>query len=223
MFNQEIVKKLQIEAELFLKNSKLVVNGIEIFPKEIEIYYYQKKVFEDGSVHRNELQSNRPNHFYIHRNGLNCENPYKPRNRAGVDFVISNRDNVYYSYLLRSAVVADGNPIVGPNNLLKAISEKSGLSKYSDLENTIVKVEPTDIPYDVLFSKRINLGKNANEYLEEDLRAVLCDESFKISKYSGKEKMIVDFLSKRNRIGRENACKYAKEYLGYVPKDIKTL
>jgi hypothetical protein len=55
MFNQEIVKKLQIEAELFLKNSKLVVNGIEIFPKEIEIYYYQKKVFEDGSVHRNNF------------------------------------------------------------------------------------------------------------------------------------------------------------------------
>ena len=222
MVNKEIVKKLQTEAELFLKNTKLVVNGIEIFPKEIEVYYYKKGEFEDESVHQNELQVNRFSHFYVHRNGTNREASYKADNRVGMDFVISNDKNVYYSYLLRSAVVVDGNPIVGPNKLLKAISEKSRLS-FSKLENAIVMIESTDMPFDVLFSKRINLGKNANDYSDEKLRAVLCDNSFKISKYPGKEKMIVDFLSPKIQTCRENSYKYAKEYLGYIPTAIKTL
>ena len=211
MVNQEIVKKLQIEAELFLKKSKLVVNGIEIFPKEIEVYYFKKGEFEDGSVHRNELQANNSNHFYVHRNGLNREDPPKGGNRAGIDFVISNSNDVYYSYLLRSAVVVDGDPIVGPNNLLNAISEKSRLSKF-DLEKVIVKVEPTDMSCEVLFSKRINLGKNANEYSEGKLRAVICDDLFKNSKYPAKEKLIADYF-----------YRYSKEYLGYVPNAIKSI
>lgn len=218
MFNQEIVKKLQIEAEQFLKSSKLIVNGIEIYPKEIEIYYYKEGEFEDGSVHQNKRQANNARHFYVHRNGLNREDPYKGGNRPGIDFVISNSDEVYYSYLLRSAVVADGKPIVGPNKLLRAISEKSELP-YSDLEKVIVKVVPTDMPYDVLFSKRINLGKNANDYSNEELRAVLCDDFFKESKYRLKEELIKGFLSK-DSLSKEQKNDYCKTHLGYQIKSI---
>ena len=85
-----------------------------------------------------------------------------------------------------------------------------------------------DISCDVLFSSRIGLGKNVKEeYKSCELRAVLCDDCwFRITKYPAKETMIVTFLSKKillQEITKEEALKYAKEKLGYVPKKIKEL
>ena len=66
---QEMLQKLQTEARLFLTESVLVLKGLFIRPKEIEVYYYEKGIFEDNSVHRNDLQKNNKNHFYVHRCG----------------------------------------------------------------------------------------------------------------------------------------------------------
>ena len=69
MNNQAIIERLQNEAKLFLTKTKLMLSGVSILPKEIEVYYFKKGEFEDTSVHRNDLQKKNKNHFYLHRNG----------------------------------------------------------------------------------------------------------------------------------------------------------
>ena len=218
----ETIKKLQNEAVQFLTKTKLVLNGIEILPKEIEVYYYEiNGSFKDGSVHRNELQKNNKNHFYVHRWGETKNDKYKGVNRAGLDFVVSDDDNVYYSYLIRSAVInGNDNPIIGPNKVLNAIKDVCKFGDYKELENASIKLEPNDISDAVLFSNRINLGENAGTYLDYKLRAVLCDDLYKGSKYPAKEKMIMDFLMSQ-KMSKEQKKVYAKEKLGYVPSALK--
>lgn len=66
--------KLQNDAIQFVSQIKLILNGAVIIPKEIEVYYYKEGEFSDESVHRNELQQNNMNHFYVHRNGKTRRN-----------------------------------------------------------------------------------------------------------------------------------------------------
>lgn len=222
---KENIQKRQNEAKLFLTESCLVLNGVFIHPKEIEVYYYEEGTFEDNSVHRNDLQKHNKNHFYIHRCGTNSSDSYKGGNYAGIDFVMSETDNIYYTYLIRSAVVND-KMIVGPHNVLEAIKKYSHL-EYKDIEDTTVEVLSCKNPGDVMFSSRINLGKTVcEEYNECKLRAVLCDEMFRDSKYPAKEKMVIDFLKGKvqtHNISNEQALQYAKEKLGYIPSSIKAL
>lgn len=214
-----IVERLQKEAKLFLTGFKLVLNGISIKPKEIEVYFYEEVGdFKDSSVHRNELQKNNKNHFYVHRNGLTKSDSYKGGNRMGLDFVVSDNENTYYSYLIRSAVINDGKPIIGPYKVLKAIQYACGFSSCDELETKKVELVANDVSSDVLFSKRINLGNNAKEYINCKLRAVLCDDLFRGSKYPAKEKMITDFLKNETK---ERSIVYAKDKLGYVPSEIR--
>lgn len=218
----ETIKRLQTDAVQFLTKSKLVVNGVVILPKEIEVYYYEVNgSFKDGSVHRNELQKNNKNHLYVHRWGITKNDKYKGVNRAGLDFVISDDDNVYYSYLIRSAVI-NGNDTatIGPNKVLNAIKDVCKFLDYKELENSFVKLEPNDVSDAVLFSNRINLGENAGKYSDYKLRAVLCDDLYRGSKYPVKEKMVTDFLLSQ-KMAKEDKQKYAKEKLGYVPSAIK--
>lgn len=216
----ETIKKLQNDAVQFLTKSKLVVNGVVISPKEIEAYYYEVNgSFKDGSVHRNELQKNNKNHFYVHRWGLTKNDKYKGVNRAGLDFVISDNENVYYSYLIRGAVI-DNKLVIGPNKVLNAIKDICKFLDYKELENAFVKLEPIEVSDAVLFSNRINLGENAGKYSDYKLRAVLCDDLYRGSKYPAKEKMITDFLLSQ-KMAKEDKQKYAKEKLGYVPFAIK--
>ena len=59
-----------------------------------------------------------------------------------------------------------------------------------------------------------------------ELRAVLCDDKFINCKYPGKEKMIVDFLSEKVHLQdmtSDEARKYAKVKLNYIPSEIKSL
>ena len=86
------IEKLQNEAARFLRQYCIVVNGVTLYPKEIEVYYFIKDVFEDDSVHRNKLQKNRQYQFYVHRYGVEDTAPYKGGNRPGVDFVVSGDD-----------------------------------------------------------------------------------------------------------------------------------
>ena len=103
--------------------------------------------------------------------------------------------------------------------MLTTVLESSGLGK-EQLENVIVELQEEKSLCDVLFSERINLGKNAKEYTGEKLRGVLCDEYFRKAKYPLKERMIVEKILK-SKICKDGAVEYAKTNLGYVPSSIK--
>ena len=49
----EIIYELKSQAIQFLKNYHLEIKGVAIYPKEIEVYFYQSGVFEDGSCNFN--------------------------------------------------------------------------------------------------------------------------------------------------------------------------
>lgn len=213
---EKIVVKLQNEGKTFLAKT-LMCNGISIQPTEIEPYYYKKGVFEDESVHQNEFQTNiHKNHFYIHRWGTKQSDPYKGGNRVSLDFVVSDDTDTYYSFLIRSASINGEPPIIGPNKVYRKIKEICHLDE-EGLENLPIKLVPNKNDYDVLFSKRINLTKGFVDY---ELRAVLCDENFKNSRYPLKEKMVVGFI-KQNNMSHDRAIEYAKDKLGYIPSSIK--
>ncbi len=223
--SQEILQKLQAEARLFLTESVLVLKGLYIRPKEIEVYYYEKGGFEDNSVHCNDLQKHNKNHFYVHRCGTKLSDSYKGGNYAGIDFVVSDSDDIYYTYLIRSAIIKD-EMVVGPHKVLEAIHRHCNLS-YQEIESETIEVVQSYANCDVLFSSRINLGKTVDdEFCECKLRAVLCDELFRESKYTAKEKMVIDFLMEKVQVRcmtNEQALHYAKDNLGYIPSSIKAL
>jgi hypothetical protein len=63
-----IIGRIQEETMNRLHNNCFIlVRGVKIYPVEVEVYYYKEREYEDNSVHRNELQQNKMNHFYIHR------------------------------------------------------------------------------------------------------------------------------------------------------------
>ena len=223
-FNKNI-QKLQTEARIFLEESVLVLNGLSIHPKEIEVYYYEEGGFEDNSVHRNDLQKHNKNHFYVHRCGTKSSDSYKGGNYAGIDFVVSDTDDVYFTYLIRSAIVND-EMVVGPHKVLEAIQRHSNLN-YHEIESDPIEIVQNYANCDVLFSSRINLGKTVDdEFRKCQLRAVLCDDLFRESKYPAKEKMVINFLMEKvqtHNMTNEQASHYAKDKLGYIPSLIKAL
>jgi hypothetical protein len=225
MENQKNIEKLQNEVKHFLTIKKLNLNGLIIIPKETEVYYYREGEFEDPSVHRNELQKNHKNHFYIHRWGTRQSDSYKGGNYPGIDFVVSDDANVYYSYLIRSALVND-KMVIGPHKVLEAIETTSKLT-YEQIENSEIEVVDNYTSCTVLFSCRINLGKTVPEKFRNcELRAVLCDESFKDNKYPAKEKMVVNYLLEKvlsGKMSNTEASNFANKNLGYIPSTIKNL
>lgn len=216
---QEVISKLQKEAKEFLM-SKIIIEGIVIFPKEVESYYSKMGIFEDDSVHGNKLQRNKRDHFYKHRWGKEEQDAYKGGNRAGIDFVISDNEDEYYSILIRSAIV-NGDQIVGPHKVLEKIKSDSNLS-YKEIENKMIKVEPNFTSNNiVLFSRRINLGnKVSEEYQNYYLRAVLCDEYFRGNKYPRKEEMIIQYIIS-TKMTNTQAIEFANKFLGYIPSKIR--
>lgn len=229
---QEKIKELQTKAVSFLKSYSLLVNGINLSLKEIEVYYHEKGVFEDYTVHRNELQANNRFHFYVHRNGKSKD--YKPKGgkRGGCDFVLSDKQDVYYTFLIRSIVI-DNELIVGPNNSLKAILSKTGLT-YSELEVAKVELVPTTTSHDIFTTHRIGLGQSKTEgdaiFRNAELRFIVCDEYFKQTDknskcgYKLRTKAIDNFLSRQiniNKMSREEAAEYSKKWYGAISDWLK--
>jgi len=219
IMNEHLVNKLQCEATVLLQEKSLLLNGINIIPKEIEIYYYEKGVFEDSSVHQNELQQNNRSHFYIHRWGTKKTDSYKGGNYPGIDLVVSGTKNVYYTYLIRSAII-NNVPIIGPHKVLMGIKAAGRFNNFEEIENIPVVTQPSSVQGDVLFSDRINLGNNAGEFAPLKLRAVVCDKYFKDSKYPQKEKLVTNYLIS-SKMSKEDALAFSKKYLGYIPTKIK--
>lgn len=221
------IEKLRNEAARFLRQYCIVVNGVTLYPKEIEVYYFKKDVFEDDSVHRNKLQKNRQYQFYVHRYGVEDTAPYKGGNRPGVDFVVSGDDCCFYTLLLRTVAFENEKPIIGPNNVLKAIAERTKLN-YEKLESVNCELKTIDnVMCDVGFSERVNLGKTVSEQFKAaPLRAVLLDEYFAATKYLKKEKLVVGMLLKKIQqsvVSKEQALEHSKNILGYCPSALKTI
>jgi hypothetical protein len=217
---KDIVKKLQEEAKNFITQNILVLKNfkIKIYPKEIEVYYYNDD-FKDKAVHRKPQQTMKyKDHFYVHR----CKNSdsYKGGNRAGLDFVVSDDENTYYSYLIRSAVI-NGQPFYGPNNVLNAIKSACGYVENADLEKQLVDTVSSDVKYnDIIYTTRIGLSDNVDAYFRGcALRLVALDKDFKNARYKAKEQIVLDYLkqSKSTKIQAETFC---KDNLTYLPSKI---
>lgn len=217
--DEQLVYRLQHDAAIMLKENTLFLNGITIIPKEIEIYYYENGVFEDGSVHQNELQQNNQNHFYIHRWGTKKTDSYKGGNYPGIDFVVSGTKDVYYTYLIRSAIINE-KLIVGPHKVLMEIMAKGRFKEFEDIENNLVQIQSSPVQGDVLFSERINLGKDAEGFASMELRAVMCDHYFRDAKYPQKEKLVTNYIL-LSTMTKEDAYAFSKNHLGYIPATVK--
>lgn len=194
------------------------VNGIKVYPKEIEIYAYKEGLFEDNSVHRNELQQNNKGHLYVHRFGKTKDSPYK--GRAGVDYCFSGEPNLYYTWLIRSAYFEGIGPVYGPSKVREMLLQVYGkgsemLEKESfdmHLESKISRV---------LFSERINLGKTVTaQWRSARLRAVIEDESFRSAKYKDKEALVVNYVNnliQNKEFDKETCIAMGVDILGYMP------
>lgn len=218
MSYDETIKWLQKEAIEFLKNHYLVVNGVEIYPKEIEVYRYEKEgEFKDVYVHCVDNQMNRHYKFYVHEKG-----------RGGCDLVISDSKNLYYSYLIRSVVIG-GELIVGPLNSFDAICAKTGLPE-KELEDANVTVKDYNNDHNVFTDTRIGLEPKKDKddgqpYLNAKLRFILCDDYYKPrAHYKNRERALTNFMLQKLAKGemtKDEVFKEADEYLGYVPKRLK--
>ena len=216
---ENIVTELQKEAKQFIAHNKLVLNGVEIYPKEIEVYYYKEGEFEDKSVHRNELQKNNKNHFYVHR--CKKSDSYKGGNRAGLDFVVSNDKNTYYSYLIRSAEI-NHRLVYGPNNVLNEIKRACGYDGNTELEKQNVNSVSSDVKHkDIIYTTRFGLGNSVDAYFRAlPLRLVVLDNNFKCAQYKAKEQIVLDYLI-QSKNTKEQAETFCKERLTYLPSKIK--
>lgn len=230
MYDIKFEIRLRKEASDFIQGNYLLVNNVAIYLKEIEVYYYEAGKFEDYTVHRNQLQRNNKHKFYVHRYGQKVDSSYKSspkNNRGGCDFVLSDTDNIYYSYLIRSIVINE-NPVFGPRNSLNAIIENTGLS-YEELEKAEVKVVPFENHHDILKTSRIGLG-NPNEgenplFKEAELRLIICDEYFKEKNgYKRRTEAIDNFLIeclKEGKMTKEEAIKYSKDWFEAVSTKLR--
>ena len=100
----EIETLLQQTTAQLLHHYKIRARETELYPIELESYFYRAGVFEDPYVHTNELQANHFGELYVHRRGKEASSPYKMDNRVCMGISLSVNANYYYSALIRSAV-----------------------------------------------------------------------------------------------------------------------
>ena len=230
MYSKEYEIFLQRQASEFIQGNYLLVNNVAIYLKEIEVYYYEQGKFEDYTVHQNNLQSNNKYKFYVHRYGQEKDSSYKSslkNNRGGCDLVVSDSDNIFYSYLIRSIVI-NGKLVVGPRKSLNAIVENTGFS-YEELEKVNIKIVPFENHHDVLKTSRIGLGNPSEDedplFKHAKLRLIICDEYFKEKNgYKLRTNAIDDFLKEQlndGKITKEQAIKYSATWFEAVSSWLK--
>lgn len=230
MYNKEFEIKLRKEASDFIQSNYLLVNDVTIYLKEIEVYYYEVGKFEDYTVHQNDLQMNNKHKIYVHRYGKEKDSSYKSspkNNRGGCDFVLSDTDDIYYSYLIRSVVINE-IPYFGPRKSLNAIIENTGLS-FEELEKAEVKVVPFENHHDILKTTRIGLGKPTKDeeplFQKSELRLIVCDEYFKEKNgYKRRTEAIDNFLEEQLKDGKmtkAEAIKYSNDWFKAVSSWLK--
>lgn len=166
---------------------------------EIEFYYYKEGVWRDNITY--ERGNRKVGDLFYHL--------------SGVDICFDCNKDEYGGILIRSMKKNNNDKEEIVNGPLICLVDMLNSCKNGQMPQLKCVKQKN---FDILFSKRINLGQRAtDEYKNRLLRAVLCDDLFKDGKYLHKPQMIADFLSKQVMTNEQKVV-YAKEKLGYAVK-----
>ncbi len=182
----KIVEKLQEINECFLQNYIIKIYKLEIYPVEVESYYYnynkidKKLIFDDGLCHKNELQNGfvdnseerkRFGKIYFHRRSPSKDCKINT-GYGGIDICLSLGD-YFLSILIRSAYI-NNKMECGINKILQRVLEIKRWTKvdeklerkYKDIENeeNVLKQRDYKIYNSFISHPRI---KN-NEYFKDN-------------------------------------------------------
>ena len=231
----EIESMLQQTAAQLLHHYKIRAREVELYPIELESYFYRADVFEDPYVHTNELQANHFGELYVHRRGKEACSPYKMDNRVCMGISLSVNANYYYSALIRSAVFADGSMVFGPNNVLmhfmRGVNASANLldAHFFDthhagtfalaplfhcvegqqvLLETDASADPRDKSY-LMHGARIGLGNTAPYFQQLPLRSAIGKLS-KPFEFKEKTQLMDNYLAEHKLTG-DKAKEMAKE------------
>ena len=231
----EIENVLQQTTAQLLHHYKIRAREVELYPIELESYFYRAGVFEDPYVHTNELQMNHFGELYVHRRGKEATSPYKMDNRVCMGISLSVSTGYYYSALIRSAVFADGSMVFGPNNVLmhfmRSVNASAKLldAHFFDthhagtfmlaplfhlvegqqvLLETDASADPRDKSY-LMHGARIGLGDTAPYFQQLPLRAAIGKLS-KPFEFKEKTQLMDNYLAEHKLTG-DKAKQMAKE------------
>lgn len=192
----------QIAKNLF-DNFYIQCDTTKYYFTEIEFYYFKKGVWCDNITY--ERGNRKVGDLFYHL--------------SGVDICFDCSNNEYGGILIRSMKKINKDKKEMVNGPLNCLIDMLNSCENGQMPHLMECIEQKT--FDILFSKRINLGKVAkDEYRNILLRAVLCDDMFKDGKYLYKPQMIKGFLLKQKMTNDQKNI-YAKEKLGYVPSALK--
>jgi hypothetical protein len=238
MFREEQVKILQEINRLILTEYMIEINeGLCLYPIEVEAYYYEEFIFQDSSVHRNELQKGRFGQLYFHRAGRKKEHAFL-FDGGGVDICLSSGD-YYFGILIRSAWINDDKePVCGPGLLTRRIVQhitgETAIAnvedyrfKIEEVENktTLIKPRKRDISkeyqpadeYPIMNGKRIRIKEETHgAYSNYKLRALIGLKK-NTHTFEDKIKMVISYFEEA---GGEVTCERIKKILGANDKEI---
>lgn len=202
---KEIEDALRHIAEIVLKDYILKFGETFVQLIEIEMYYYNESCYKDTAIHKSEHQRHSYGKVYVHPSGF--------------DICLSDSDDYYLSFLVRSARVGNTEVVTsGPINVRKAIT-RLGV----DLEKDLLELIATPVnPYvNIYFATRKGLGKSV---IPEDNAAMLSAAlgvSGKMLIPSGFEKYAYCELKRRNVHDKETADALSREIIGSRVAGIK--
>ena len=195
---KEIEDALRHIAEIVLKDYILKFGETFVQLIEIEMYYYNESCYKDTAIHKSEQQRHRYGKVYVHPSGF--------------DICLSDSDDYYLSFLVRSARVGNTKVVTsGPINVREAI-KRLGVDLEKDLLELIAT--PVNPHVNVYFATRKGLGKSV---IPEDNAAMLSAAlgvSGKMLIPSGFEKYAYCELKRRNVHDKETADALSREIIG---------
>ncbi|KAA6348775.1 hypothetical protein EZS27_003753 [termite gut metagenome] len=225
----EQVNVLQEINTLFLTQYMLEIDtNFQLYPIEVEAYYYNEMNFRDTCVHQNELQKNFDK-LYFHRAGQKKDSAFL-YDKGGVDVCLSEEENCFFGILIRSAWINnEEKPICGPGLLTRRIVEHicndHTITKITEKEATeIRKLEDKSIIINaqndkrkkepIFESTRFNI-KADKEYSPYKLRSLI-ELKEPNHKFKEKEKVVISYFEDHKEI--EVTFEKIKALLGYKAK-----
>lgn len=200
----DIENAIQNILEIILRNYHMEFGKAEVFFTDIEMYYRNKGIYDDVTVHGDTKQTHF-NEVYVHMH----------REYKCFDICISLGD-YYLSFLVRGAVV-NGIPYYEPSKVYDAITAAKSIDGDFDEAKDILRCSPKSKQRNeefVMYSFRHNLT-DAN-WKERILRAVI--EKDLIGKDIYHKEELLKSLVKGMNSG--NAKALSKIVLGYMIKDL---
>lgn len=230
-----IEKKLQQIIELLISKYAIKIGDITIKPIVVEAYY-KNEIFDDKYTHDSPRQKNNIENIYIHEKG-----------RGGIDLCLSD-GNYALSFLIKNSValIPKRSKIYKPyeifftqtqlydflkndNNCGFFQCQDENKNKYYSLKKEMEIVTKEEIG-NILFVRRKGLETSENiksnnikdkEHFDCELSGFFIEsiKKYPITCEGGKENAVITyFLKEHFNLGREDVCKEAKDFLGYIPK-----